>query len=279
MRRWMLLVLVIAAVAAPLSTRADEELVCEHAKLNTADASPLDPGDWQLEIGYSVMRARGAFANDWTRTGRPLLREREFGIGIGYGLVEDLDVGIGLGYVDLLDHDTDQRHGHGLSDLEIAAKWRFYYDEEARLEVAYIPVVVLPVGRHETDRRLGITDDFASVYNGIAVSKDWTGRATSNFDVGFSCPVGGGDRDGYRGTFSADAAFGYHALPWLQPEVELNYAHDFCRGSDSDFVAVTAGLIIGCFDGMRVDIGYQQAIWGRNTDRTGGLLATLVLAY
>ncbi len=225
------------------------------------------------------MRAGGAFANDWTRTGRPLLREREFGIGIGYGLVENVDIGIGLGYADVLDHDTDQRHGHGLADLEIAAKWRFYYDEDARLEVAYIPAVVLPVGRHETDRRLGITDDFASVYNGIAVSKDWTGRATSNFDAGFNCPVGGGDRDGYRGTFNADAAFGYHVLPWLQPEVELNYAHDFCRGSDGDFIAVTAGFIICCHDHVRADIGYQQAILGRNTDRTGGGMAGVTLCF
>lgn len=279
MQRIVLLSLAIGALLAVPTVSADtEEMICEHAKLNTADASTLDPGQWQLEISYALTRAHSGFANDWSRTGRPLLREREFSLGVTYGMVENLDVGIGIGYLDVHDRDTDQRHGEGLAELEIAAKWRFYYDEDSRLEVAYIPAVVLPTGKRETARRLGTTDDFVSIYNGIAVSKDWSDRATSNFDLGFNWPVGG-DRDGYRGTLSADAAFGYHVLPWLQPEVELNYAHDFSRGSGSDLMAVTAGFIICCHDRVRVDVGYQQALWGRNADRTGTAMATVTLFY
>jgi len=278
MKRLAACLVVVAAVLLSPSARAEEDLVCEHAKLNTEDASTLDPGQWELELSYSLMHARRAFANDRDRTPRPLLREEEFGIGITYGLMEDLNVSIGAGYLDILDRSGLPMRGHGFTDLELGAKWRFYNNRDAKLEVAYTPAVVLPTGKRTTSRRLGTTDDFVTVYNGLALSKDWTGRATSNFDVGFAYPFGD-HRGAYRGTFSANAAFGYHVLPWLQPEVELNYACDFNHGRDCDVLAATAGVIIGCFENVRIDLGAQCALCGRNADKGRSLLAAVTVAF
>lgn len=135
-----------------------------------------------------------------------------------------------------------------------------------------MPSLALPTGNRN------VSDRFTSLYNGIAVSKDWTDRLTSNLDIGYACALGG-HREGYRGTLSANAALGYHVTEWLQPEIELNYSHDLARGGDSDLLAVTAGLIICASDHVRVGVGVQQGVAGRNADQSTALLACVALTY
>ncbi len=63
----------------------------------------------------------------------------------------------------------------------------------------------------------------------------------------------------------SDAAAGYQLTPWLQPEVEVNYSHDFIDGDDDlDELAVTAGAIVNLPHGLRLDLGVQRIVYGRN---------------
>lgn len=251
---------------------ANPVVECEHAKLNTEDATPVDPGGVEISFSYGLTQSRRAFGGTWGRRPRGYLREEGYEIGVKYGLAEDLDIGFGLGYASVYDRDGDRLTGHGWTDLAIGAKWRFYHDEEGRLEIAYTPAVSFPTGENEA------TDDFFNIFNGIAVSKDWTDRLTSNFDLGYNQAVGG-HRDEFQGTLSLNAALGYHITQCFQPEIELNYAHDFNHGSDGDLLAVTCGCILCIHENVRVDLGVQQALTGRHADMGTSFLAAVTVTY
>jgi hypothetical protein len=267
------LVVVIGALA--LSSHcvgAQEEAACEHAKINTEDATTLDPGVWELELALGLAKSRRAFNDHWGADRRLYLREETLGLGLTYGLRQDLNVGLGFGYASVYDRDCDDRTVRGWTDIEVGAKWRFYHDEARRLEIAYVPAIIFPTGS------AGMTDDFVSVFNGVAISKDWTSRLTSNFDLGYGFPVGG-HRQEYQGTLSADAALGYHVTDWLQPEIELNYFHDFNHGNDADLLAATVGAIICLREDVRLDVGVQQGLTGRNADKGTAFMASLTFAF
>ncbi|MFO8007705.1 MAG: transporter [Candidatus Brocadiia bacterium] len=268
----------LLVVCGPADAQVADEVECEHAKVNTEDATPVDPGEWEVELAYGLTQADRAFGDHWSRTGRGLLREEEFGLGVTYGLVENLDVGFGVGYLDIYDRDDSALVGRGFTDLELGAKWRFYHDEARHLEIAYTPAVVLPTGRRADDDRIGITDDYASVFNGLALSKDWGDGWTSNFDLGFNWPVGE-DRHDCRGTLGANAALGWQVTEWLQPEVELNYEHDFAHGDDADLISATAGAIVCVSDSVRLDLGVQRSLFGRNADYGTAVSAALVFGF
>ena len=276
--KWAGLMIAVALLALGGAARADEgaaggeTAACEHAKLGTQDATPLDPGCWEIDFAYALERSHRAFDNSWGQTGRPTLREREFSTSIQYGLVPDVAIGIAVGHANVADRGEEHLRAGGVTDLGLFAKWRFYNDEAAGLSMAYVPALTLPTG----SRR--VSDGFASLYNGVALTKDWTDRLTSDFDLGYSFPFGG-PRDGYRGTLSADVALGYHVTQWLQPEVELNYGHDFVRSGDSDLLAVTAGLIVCANDHLRLGVGVQQGIAGRNADKSTALLTSLAIMF
>lgn len=92
---------------------ADEEIRCEHAKLNTQDATPVDPGAWEFDLGCATAWSRHAFGNSWGRRGRPRLREQELGMGLTYGLAPDLNIGLGLGYANIYDRAEDHFRSRG----------------------------------------------------------------------------------------------------------------------------------------------------------------------
>jgi hypothetical protein len=232
-----------------------ESVTCEHAKLATQDATPTDPGAWEFDIGYELERVHHRFDNSWGPAGRPVLREREVDVAVQYGLVPDVSIGIAAGYANVLDGGAAPAHAGGMTDVELSAKWRCYDDPESGLSIAYVPALALPTGNHTVSDRL-----------------------TSDFDLGYAFAFGG-RREGYRCTLSADAALGYHVTQWLQPEIELNYAHDFVRGGDSDVLAVTAGLIVCANAHVRLGVGVQHAVAGRNADRSTAVMGNLALVY
>lgn len=254
---------------------AEEGSVCECtcAKLNTADAFPAAPGEFEVEFSYGFGRATRAWDSSWAGTGRGPTQEHAFGVGLTRGIAEDLDISVSWGYADMYDRDDDALSGGGFTDLGVGAKWQFYHDEDLDLSLAYLPGVTIPIGRHGSAGHLGPSQDYWSFDQKVAMTKFW-GRWTSNADLGYSLPFGE-DTDGARGTLQADAAVGYQVCSWLQPEVELNYAHDFVSGgADADGLAVTAGLIMSLSDNWRLKMGVQQGVAGRNSDRgTAGIVA------
>ena len=62
-------------------------------------------------------------------------------------------------------------------------------------------------------------------------------------------------------------AIGYQLTFWFQPEVEFNYSHDRVAspGGDSELFALTVGAILNLSSSLRLDLGVQQALYGRNT--------------
>jgi len=229
--------------AAPKTEAAgveEQEAVCECecAKLNTEDAWPVGPGEFELEFAYSFSRAARQWGNHWNGLNRGLTQEHAFELGLTYGVTDGLDVGIGVGFADIYDRDDAAEYGRGFMDVSLGAKWQFYHDDDLQLSLAYLPAVTVPVGRRSNSDHIGASQEYWSLDQRVAMTKFW-GRWTMNADVGYSLPLGE-EADGARGTLDCNAAVGYQLCEWLQPEIEMNYAHEFVSGGDdADAIAQT----------------------------------------
>ncbi len=261
--------------AADPLTAASEEAGPEHGKINSPDASPVDPGQFEVEATYVYGSANRAWDSHGDGVSRGFASERAGGLSLTAGVADNLDVAVSSGYKWLRDKDNDYdgdgnpgpMAGEGAGDLDVSARYRFIQNEAYHLDVAYIGGFTIPTGTRNGEAHLGASQEFWSFNQTVVASKDW-GRWTANIDAGFSLPIG--DRKGAaRGTFNADLASGYQLLPWLQPELELNYCHDFVSAADdSEVLAVTAGMVMPINQHLRVNAGIQQAFWGSNTDKT-----------
>jgi hypothetical protein len=160
----------------------------------------------------------------------------------------------------------------------LSGRYRFHVDKEHSLELAYIGGVTLPTGSSSSRDEIGTSQEFWSFNQTLAASKDW-GKWTANAAVGYALPLGD-KRENARGTFNVDVAVGYQLLPWLQPEIELNYGHDyFIEDADQQMLATTIGLIMPINELVRVNTGVQQSLWGRDTDKATTLFVAVKLAF
>lgn len=257
------------------ATAQEEDASPEHGKINTPDATPVDPGSFEVETVYSHASGNRAWDNREIGSSRGYLSEHAAGLSITAGIVNNFDIAIGSGYNWLRDEDNDYdgdgnpnpTTGNGLGDLDLHARYRFIRDDAQSLDVAYIGGVTIPTGDRNGESRLGGSQEFWSLNQTLVASKDW-GKGTANLAAGFALPFG--DRKGAaRGTFYADLGIGYQILPWLQPEAEVNFARDFVsQADDAETLAVTGGLVMPVNDRLRINAGVQQAVWGRNADKT-----------
>ncbi len=287
------LVLIVLA-SAPLQARAESvveppvgaDASPEHSKINTLDASPVDPGHYEIETAYAYTRAYRAWDKDSSAHRRGFTSEQAVGVTVTAGLVTDLDVALSFGHawIQDKDHDADDdgvpgpKSGQGLGDLGISGRYRFFHSEEQALDLAYSGGFTLPSGTRGGDFDIGTSQAFWSFDQTLAASKDW-GAWTANAALGASLPLGG-ERGNARGTLTADVAGGYQILPWLQPEVELNYSREvIASGDDADLLAVTAGLVMPVHDSLRLLLGVQQGVWGRNADQATTLAMTVTAAF
>jgi len=264
-----------------------EEAGPEHGKINTADASPVDPGHVEIEASLASTHADRFWGNNGKSHARGRAKELVLGLAATAGVAADVDVTMSGSYAWLEDDDNDfdpddgvlgPRRGHDWGDLDLSGRYRFFESEAHHLELAYIGGVTLPTGSDASRKEIGTSQEFWSFNQTLVASKDW-GQWTANAAVGYSLPLGE-KRQGERGSFNADAAVGYQLLPWLQPEMELNYGHDFHASEDDrEILAVTAGLVMPVNDRLRVNAGVQQGLWGRNTDKVTCLLVAVKLAF
>ena len=281
---------VFAAEATPSSgvvSEVAEDVVPEHGKLNTADASPVDPGHLELEASYAFTHSGHFWDNDGVSTARAQTRQQVLGLTATFGVLADVDMAVSGSYVWLEDKDNDfdpgdgelgPEQGRGLGDLAISGRYRFYASKEQHLAMAYIAGVTVPTGSSSSRDAIGTSQEFWSFNQTLVANKDW-GKWTANVDVGYALPWGE-KSDRARGTFRADGAVGYQILPWLQPEIELNYSHGFfVVDNDKEVVAVTAGLVMPLTDRLRVNTGVQQGLWGRNADNATCLYAAVKVAF
>jgi hypothetical protein len=283
MRRWILSLSVLATVGClaaaegPPSASPETAPAIEHAKLNTADASPVDPGHVEVEFGTSTIWARHAWDSDGDLHQRGLAREQAMGLAVTVGVVESVDVSACLDYLWLRDDDYGAATTNDdLGDLGIGGRYRFYTNEQYGVDAAWISGFTAPTGSRGNEVELGTSQEFWSWDNSLVIEKDWT-RWTMNAEVGWSQPFGERRGDD-RGTLIANLAAGYQVLAWLQPEVELNGCREFTAGGDDESsVAVTAGLVMPLNDCLRLNLGIQQGVWGENADQaTSAMLAVKV---
>lgn len=260
--------------ASSMDLATEEEAGPEHGKINMSDASPVDQGHFEIEAIYSFMSANRAWDRDGNNYKRGYISEHAGSLSLTAGVFKDLDVAVSSSYNWL--HDKDNDHdgdgnpgpttGDKFGDVNASARYRFIQNDFYHLDVAYIGGFTIPTGSRSTEEHLGTSQEFWSFDQTLVASKDW-GKWTANADAGYALPFG--DRKGAaRGTFNADLGGGYQALPWLQPEVELNYTRDFVADADdSQALAATVGLVMPVNERLRINAGVQQAFWGLNTDK------------
>jgi hypothetical protein len=105
------------------------------------------------------------------------------------------------------------------------------------------------------------------------------GRFTLGTEVGFSAPVGPRTSNDV-GLLVCNAAVGYQALPWLQPEVELNYQHEIELGEQRDerVLWATAALVIPV-DAVRLVAGARFPVWVRDAEVGPMVTAAAKIAF
>ena len=257
----------------------EASLCSEHGKLNTSDATPVEPGCVEVELGCTYGRSTRMWDADGVTVEHGLIDELALGASVTVGLAADVDLSFGLDYLWLRDDSgCEPPRGEGVGDIAVSGRWRFLADEGRKLDIAWISGFVIPTGTGACPLELGTSQEFWSWDNALALSKDW-GRWTANAELGFSLPIGG-DRGDARGCFAANAAAGWHVTPSVQPEIELNYAWDLVSGApDSRALAATAALIVLLPRDMRVIAGVQETLWGREADRAMVYLLRLKAAF
>ncbi|MBN1493441.1 MAG: transporter [Candidatus Omnitrophica bacterium] len=255
---------------------AEVDFETDQSKINTEDAGPVAPGDIEVGFTYNLAMAKRQYDNDADRRRRGYLREHAYDLAFATGIVDGIDIHFGIGYADLFDKDNGvPSHGHGWSDIEIGSKLQLYHSDERELTFTYFPSVVIPSGRESRSDRLGPGGDSTVFTQRLIVSKNW-GRWNVNGDTAYGLLIG--NRQGARGTWDINCACGYQVYSWLQPAVELNYAHDFVNSSsDADSFAITGGLIMPVHERVRVNAGVQQVLAGRNADQTTNITAAVTI--
>ncbi|MFL5271065.1 MAG: hypothetical protein ACJ79E_03210 [Anaeromyxobacteraceae bacterium] len=249
-------------------------LAIEHGKAATADASPVEPGALEVEIGYAPVwndrgGSRGFLASRAAHT-------HAFTTALTYGVRPDVDVKVVGGFATIFDSahlhadGSRPRRGQGLVDAVLGARWRVLNLAEQGLEVALTGEAVAPTGAAHLADQVGLTQGYWTARGALVATKD-LGRLSMNGELSALMPVSG-DTGGLRSVLQVNTAMGYQVLPWLQPELELNYASEI--GMHAQVLSATAGIVAPFGAGHRIVAALQHGLWGRNaTETTSALLA------
>lgn len=247
----------------------------EQTKVSTDDPGTVAVGEWELELTAGLARAGSAFDNEWAAQGRGHARATELGVGLTTGLTDTLDLGISTGWAWLRDEEEEPESGDGPTDLSVGMKWNFVQEP---LAGALTLGITAPTGEESHEGNLGPGEPFWSAGTSLVLARDLSARTTGNLEVWGTVPFGEG-RGQARGSCGVNAAAGYQATDLIQPEVELNWGHEFANGPDADEVAATLGLVLTPDGGPVLSLGVQRVVTGRNADRATSLLAAATWAF
>jgi hypothetical protein len=270
-KKHLLLILVPVMVGGlPILALADNT---ETAKLVTEDAFPVDAGSTELEFGYQYVTADTLFDTDGDVIARGDLEGQIIIAKATYGIRERLDASIEVMWRHVI-KDADSQLGDGIGNVTVSAKWLFYQDDEKGLAVAWVPGFTAPFAGDALNERLAPGQVYWSI-NNLLVLTYVVGGFNLNLDVGHFLALGN-DRGDQRSEFIGDIAVGRQLSSWLQLEAELNYGHlTVNRGNGSVNFAVTVGAIMNVSNSVRIDVGLQQVLDGRNADKHTFWLANL----
>ena len=205
LRQWTIILVVMAALVRP--ARAGPPYVSD-------DPEPTDSRHFEIYTFNS-----GTTTRDGTGG--------QSGIDFNYGAAPDLQLTatVPAGFEPAAGGGTD----FGLSNVELAAKYRFLHQDGFGLDVSVFPRIFLPSGSN------GIGDNRASLLLPVWVQKDWSG--------GWSAFGGGGCTvSEWRAVdfCQAGAVLTYQFLPKLQIGTEI-----FHQTADSRGTPATSSVGVG----------------------------------
>lgn len=255
----------------------------EPAKLATADAAPLPVGTIEVAPGIAWTTAGRAFATDGSagdRGGR--LNQLDASVGLTRGMAPGLDAGITLGWSRIRDAADSPDHGSGPSDLGLGAKWAFATLDrpDGAWQFGLLPEVTVPLGRgQDASERIPTASRYWTA-GAVLAASGGIGRIALNADLGYTHAIGSdGDREGYIGTVTADAAVGVKIDDRIQPEIDLSWARDRVEDGDTPWsLTVTAGAQIALPAG-RLGLGIAQVVAGAQADEATSFIANLAIPF
>jgi len=286
--------------AKTLPTEETEVFEPEATKLVLVDATPLDPRKIEWCTSYSLIGSNAQWQMNRGRSARKPFRENSFQSTVNLGVFDGLDMGITEGFSMLTDKannydetdgatdpatgesldETDGPHkGHGLQDMSVNGRWRFYQSCNKTFRLAYVPYLVIPVGRRSNFDHLGPSQGFVSMGNTFAATKDIK-RWTMSGNLGYEVPLAHKEKKGNSsGTLSVGCGAGYHILDWFQPQIEALYLQEFeSPGKGAALFSMVFGAIVPINDHLRFDLGMIQDIAGSGTDQAiSGIFKVVVL--
>lgn len=273
------LVLVLLLLA-PIAAHAQETGVFlpEVGKINANDPYPLDPGQWEVQPGYTFTFAQGNYDDTGVSAPVPFTRSHGWFTQVTYGLAEDVDVNLTVGDVHGVSFGPDP-NGFGIpgplacqspADTNLGARWQFYASQDERTAAALVGYLTVPTGPRATDTQFGLSQEFWSVNPRLVLAQNW-GRLVGVADVGVNVPLEA-NRFQARGGISANVAAGYQIGEHLKPLVELSYSNVYFDGAPlSETLSVTGGLLILVNEDFRFNLGITRTVAGRNApDTTSG---------
>ena len=248
----------------------------EHGKAFTGDATPVEPGRVEVELAY---------APSWWATAGAVDRlsgeQHQVAASVTVGLLPDVDARIVVGWA--LVHAAPEAqgapaHGEGFADTTLAARWRFLSLADPAIDLAVAVGVTVPTGTRAAPDRLATGGEAWSVGGSLLASAD-LGRFTLGAELGFGAPLGPRTSNDV-GLLVCNAAVGYQALPWLQPELELNYQHEIELGEERDerVLWATAAVVIP-LDSVRFVAGARFPVWVRDAEVGPMVTAAAKLAF
>lgn len=246
----------------------------ESAKICTEDAFTVDRGATEVQVTYQGVRAYQSFDSYNHLVDRAYNRINAVYASVTYGLANRLDAAVGIDWAQLVDNAVRVRYGNGIGNAGLRLKWTFA--QKGPWGFAYLGGVTAPVGQKPDESELGIAQDSWS-FDQLLVATSSAGRISVTADLGYRAAFWSDDPNTHGGV-STNAAVGYQVAGWLQPIVEVNFAHDYVRiVSDPYLLATTVGAVVNANNAFRVDLGVQYGVFGRDTDRA--VAATLNLSY
>ncbi len=248
----------------------------EHGKAFTGDATPVEPGRVEVEIAYAPSWWAVPGALDGMSS-----QAHPFAASITMGVARNVDARLVVGWE--IVHagggaPGSPTHGAGPVDTTVAARWRFLSLPDPAVDLAVSLGVTMPTGLAATAENLPTGRGAWSVGGSLLASADW-GRLTVGVELGFAATVGAPVADDV-GLLVCNAAVGWQLLPWLQPEIELNWQHEIELGPrpDERVLWATAALVLP-LDPVRLVVGGRLPVWSAGTDVGPTVTAAVKLAF
>jgi hypothetical protein len=250
----------------------------ETTKLITEDAPTVEKGKTEIEFGWQPGGARKAFDSDGESTDRGTVGGRILLLKATHGINDALDATMAVLWRDLTRDDEgilDPEQGNVTANV----KWRFFESHRSAVALSWLSGVTAPFSvPPENEPILSPGQDYWSLDNLLAVTIPGR-RLNGSLDAGYTLPLGH-RRAEDRGILVVDTALGYQVTPWFQPVAELTYTHGYVRNApDADSLGIAAGGVLNLSTTVRLDLGGQWIVAGRNADAATLFLANLSVTY